>query len=161
MDKHLALQFYKKSALSGHKPAMYRLGLAFLVNLYEISHPLLYSLPFPYVCIFAFVLLFNSFLLKQGELKVKRNVKESIKYLKRCVPGELPHAEAMYQLHLIYESGMPNDCILADIQYSKSVLLESAYQGYCPALCKMGKCYDQGLLLYKVNPVLLFLPFYP
>lgn len=95
----------------------------------------------------------HTLILKQGEIKLNRNVKESIKYLKRCIPGEPPHAESMYQLHLIYEFGLISDGINSDLEYSKSVLNESALLGYPAAMCKLGKCKSRGLLGYDIDNV--------
>ncbi|KAJ3088185.1 hypothetical protein HK102_009359 [Quaeritorhiza haematococci] len=117
-DTKNALQFYKKGATAGHKPSMFRLGVAYL----------------------------------HGELGLKQDVKEAVRWLKRgAAVADREHPEALYQLFLIYERGLPPQ-IPADVPYARSVLMEAANLGYVPALSKLGACYKDGILEFPVDP---------
>ncbi|KAJ3415681.1 threonyl-tRNA synthetase [Chytridiales sp. JEL 0842] len=88
----------------------------------------------------------------KGELGLQRNVKEGVKYLKRCGAdvGSESHPHALLQLSVIYEAGIPNE-ISPDPSYAFSVLSEAAQLGFVQAQTRLARVFEVGKLNQPVS----------
>ncbi|RKO98830.1 hypothetical protein CXG81DRAFT_15392 [Caulochytrium protostelioides] len=88
----------------------------------------------------------------RGEIGMKVDHKESLKWLKRAVAvadEENPHP--LMQLAILYEHGLP-PLVPVDESYAVGLLLEAGELGYRPAQYKLGFIYEYGRLGCAPNP---------
>ncbi|KAH6600728.1 hypothetical protein BASA50_002111 [Batrachochytrium salamandrivorans] len=82
----------------------------------------------------------------KGELGLKADIRNAVRWFKRGAAGadaETPHC--LFELSEIYERGS-SPHIMADVYYSRSVLIEASNLGFPPAQYKLGYCFEYGLL---------------
>ncbi|KAJ1600401.1 hypothetical protein NDA14_007857 [Ustilago hordei] len=79
-----------------------------------------------------------------GELGLKKNAKEGVKWLKRSAEAatpEFPHA--LHELALLHERGIDN-VLFVDPEYSCELLAQAGEMGYAPSAYKLGVNYEYG-----------------
>lgn len=79
-----------------------------------------------------------------GELGLKKNAKEGVKWLKRSAETatpEFPHA--LHELALLHERGIDN-VLFVDPEYSCELLAQAGEMGYAPSAYKLGVNYEYG-----------------
>lgn len=79
-----------------------------------------------------------------GELGLKKNAKEGVKWLKRSAEAatpEFPHA--LHELALLHERGIDN-VLFVDSEYSCELLAQAGEMGYAPSAYKLGVNYEYG-----------------
>lgn len=79
-----------------------------------------------------------------GELGLKKNAKEGVKWLKRSAEAatpEFPHA--LHELALLHERGIDN-VLFVDPEYSCELLAQAGELGYAPSAYKLGVNYEYG-----------------
>ncbi|CAM0134790.1 hypothetical protein VKS41_000655 [Umbelopsis sp. WA50703] len=89
--------------------------------------------------------------LLKGQLNQPRQPREGIFWLKRAAAAataEVPHA--VHQLALVYEND-DTATVIRDEQYSFNLFAQAADLGYAPSQCKLGTCYEYGLLKCDVD----------
>ncbi|KAJ2957265.1 hypothetical protein NQZ79_g7005 [Umbelopsis isabellina] len=89
--------------------------------------------------------------LLKGQLNQPRQPREGIFWLKRAAAAateEVPHA--VHQLALVYEND-DTTTVIRDEQYSFNLFAQAAGLGYGPSQCKLGTCYEYGLLKCEVD----------
>ncbi|KAH8556975.1 HCP-like protein [Umbelopsis sp. PMI_123] len=85
-------------------------------------------------------------ILLKGHLNQTKNPREGIFWLKRSAAAateDTPHA--VHELGLIYEKDI-SSTVIADESYSFELFSKAAKLGYGPSQCKLGACYEYGLL---------------
>lgn len=90
-------------------------------------------------------------ILFQGLLNQPKQPREGIFWLKRSAAAateDTPHA--VHELGLVYEKDSTST-VIADEQYSFNLFSQAAKLGYGPSQCKLGACYEYGLLGCDVN----------
>lgn len=79
-----------------------------------------------------------------GELGLRKNAKEGVKWLKRSAEAatpEFPHA--LHELALLHERGIDN-VLFVDPEYSCELLAQAGEMGYAPSAYKLGVNYEYG-----------------
>ncbi|SNX85023.1 related to SKT5 - protoplast regeneration and killer toxin resistance protein [Melanopsichium pennsylvanicum] len=79
-----------------------------------------------------------------GELSLRKNAKEGVKWLKRSAEAaspEFPHA--LHELALLHERGIDN-VLFVDPEYSCELLAQAGEMGYAPSAYKLGVNYEYG-----------------
>jgi len=92
-------------------------------------------------------------ILLKGLLGQPRNPREAISWLKRAAEKadeENPHA--LHELGLLYESAAPNDAIIRDEAYAKSLFQQAAELGYKYSQFRLGTAYEYGSLGCPIDP---------
>ncbi|CAO3696075.1 unnamed protein product [Umbelopsis ramanniana] len=90
-------------------------------------------------------------ILLKGHLNQAKNPREGIFWLKRSAAAateDTPHA--LHELGLVYEKDI-SSTVIADERYSFELFSKAANLGYAPAQCKLGTCYEYGLLKCDVD----------
>ncbi|KAK9710682.1 hypothetical protein K7432_008272 [Basidiobolus ranarum] len=118
-----AVQFYLKAASRGDVSANYRLGTAYLY----------------------------------GEIKLKPNLNHAMLYLSRSAKEankDCPNGAYLYGTVLTGDFKLVDITTLHhDLEMGQEYIEKAARLGYCPALYRLGTCYEFGELGYPVNPL--------
>ncbi|KAG1462568.1 hypothetical protein G6F56_005490 [Rhizopus delemar] len=88
-----------------------------------------------------------------GELDLKRNVRNGNKWLKRSANAatyDYPHA--LHELGLLHEKGL-DDIIFKDAQYSVQLYARASELSYAPSAYRLGQCFEFGYLGCPKNAV--------
>ena len=92
----------------------------------------------------------------RGELGLKRNIKNGMKWLNRGAALASPSVpQPLYELSLIYEEGIPS-VIMKDTAHSKALLLQAAELEYPPAMFRLGCYYEKGSLEWPMDLVVFY-----
>jgi TPR repeat protein len=90
-------------------------------------------------------------ILLKGHINQAKNPREGIFWLKRSAAAateDTPHA--LHELGLVYEKDS-SSTVIADKRYSFELFSKAAHLGYAPSQCKLGTCYEYGLLQCDVD----------
>lgn len=93
-------------------------------------------------------------ILLKGHLNQSKQPREGIFWLKRSAAAateETPHA--VHELGLVYEKDNFS-AIISDEKYSFALFSQAANLNYAPSQCKLGACYEYGLLGCEVDAAL-------
>ncbi|ORE08593.1 HCP-like protein [Rhizopus microsporus var. microsporus] len=81
-----------------------------------------------------------------GDLGLKRNVRDGNKWLKRSADAATPeYPHALHELGLLHEKGL-DDIIFKDPKYSVQLYARAAELGYAPSAYRLGQCFEYGYL---------------
>ncbi|KAI9207707.1 uncharacterized protein BJ171DRAFT_493593 [Polychytrium aggregatum] len=88
----------------------------------------------------------------RGELGQKRDIRDGVKWLKRCAAvADTDNPHALMQLSILHETGLP-PAVHTDHKYSLQLLMQAANLGFPPAQFRLGQCYEYGSLTCVVDP---------
>lgn len=153
VDYDKAFSLYLQASKQNHPAATYRTAVCYEIGAgtrHDYNHAMQFyrkaaNLSYP------MAMYKLGIILLKGHLNQPKHPREGIFWLKRSAAAateETPHA--VHELGLVYEKDNSSS-VIADEKYSFALFSQAANLNYAPSQCKLGACYEYGLLGCEVD----------